>query len=77
MKNKIKKNLIYAILSIVILNGIPNNVCADSSAISLREEEIETYAEKVSWYYRTVNGRAQKRLWSRTYGHWITDWIWV
>lgn len=77
MKNKIKRGLIYVILSILMLSNIPNNVHANSNVITFRESEIKPYAEKVSWYYRKVNGKEQKRLWSRTYGHWITDWIWV
>ncbi len=27
------------------------------------------------WYTRTYNGKQQKRLWSLTYGCWLTDWI--
>ena len=31
--------------------------------------------EEFKWYYRTYNGHCQMRLWSVTYGHWVTDWI--
>ena len=31
--------------------------------------------EETQWYYRTVNGIRQKRLWSITEGHWIGEWI--
>ena len=31
--------------------------------------------EEFMWFYRVVNGKEQKRLWSVTYGYWVTDWI--
>lgn len=37
-------------------------------------EEI-TRVEEFKWYYRTYNGHCQMRLWSLTYGYWVTDWI--
>ncbi len=35
------------------------------------------YAEQTEWKYRVVDGKLQKRLWSVTYGEWLTDWEWV
>ncbi len=34
-------------------------------------------AEETEWRYRVVDGKLQKRLWSITYGVWLTDWEWV
>jgi len=34
-----------------------------------------TRVEEFKWYYRTYNGVCQMRLWSVTYGYWVTDWI--
>lgn len=34
-----------------------------------------TRVEEFKWYYRTYNGVCQKRLWSLTYGYWVTDWV--
>lgn len=34
-------------------------------------------AEETMWYYRVVDEKLQKRLWSITYGKWLTDWEWV
>ena len=65
------------ILSILILSNLSINVHASTSIISHSEKEIKTYSEEVSWYYRKINGKGQKRLWSRTYGYWLTDWIWI
>ena len=39
--------------------------------------EVVTRAEQTVWKYRTVNNKLQKRLWSITYGKWLTDWEWV
>lgn len=35
----------------------------------------EERAEQTVWYYRTYEGKLQKRLWSITYGKWLTDWM--
>lgn len=75
MTSRIKKGLIYVLLSVLILSNIPNNVYAISQETTFKVNVIEPQAEEVTWYYRMVNGREQMRLWSRTYGHWITDWI--
>lgn len=42
------------------------------------EESQTTVESRVSenvWYTRVYNGKLQKRLWSTTYGVWLTDWI--
>lgn len=36
---------------------------------------VEPRTEEIVWYTRTYNGKLQKRLWSITYGIWLTDWI--
>ncbi len=35
----------------------------------------EERASETEWRYRVYNGVQQKRLWSITYGIWLTDWI--
>lgn len=47
---------------------VPSPVAAASSG-------IQPYAEETKWCYRTNNGNYEKRLWSITYGKWLTDWI--
>lgn len=37
--------------------------------------DVNERAEVTKWYYRTVDGVKEKRLWSVTYGYWITDWM--
>lgn len=36
---------------------------------------VEPRTEEAVWYTRVYNGKLQKRLWSTTYGIWLTDWI--
>ena len=38
---------------------------------------ITPNAEETEWIYRKIiaTGKYQKRLWSITYGVWLTDWI--
>ena len=43
--------------------------------ISTSNIEDNSRAEETCWYYRTYDGMFQKRLWSITYGYWLTDWI--
>lgn len=48
------------------------NVAAASS-----EDQVSPLAEETGWFFRVVDGVAQKRLWSYTRGIWLTDWITV
>ena len=52
------------------------DVTISSSAIeyAIGGDEINRQ-EEFMWFYRVVNGKEQKRLWSVTYGYWVTDWI--
>ncbi len=36
---------------------------------------VSPCAEQTEWVYRIHNGYYEKRLWSITYGKWLTDWI--
>lgn len=42
---------------------------------AFEEDGEPTRTEEFEWYYRMYNGVQQKRLWSVTYGRWVTDWI--
>ncbi len=39
--------------------------------------DIVVFAEQTEWYYRVVDGKVQRRLWSLTWGKWLTEWEWV
>lgn len=76
-----KRSLFTGIaLSLMIAAAVPapykaiyyNSVTAINRAFG-----ISTLREETEWYYRVVNGRLQKRLWSYTYGKWRTPWKWV
>ena len=77
MTSRIKKTLIYGLLSVLIFSNMPSTVYSAQQKTTSKANIIVPMAEEVSWYYRDVPGGKQKRLWSHTYGHWITDWIWV
>lgn len=47
----------------------------DETTSDQNGESIETRAEQTEWFYRIINGVVEKRLWSYTYGKWLTDWI--
>ncbi len=77
MTNKIKQGLILLFLSIMFFTNMPGNVYAIPQESTSKVNIISPKAEEVVWYFRYVAGGKQKRLWSRTYGYWITDWIWI
>lgn len=39
------------------------------------ETQVMLRTEQTKWYYRTNNGKHEKRLWSLTYACWLTEWI--
>lgn len=47
----------------------------DDLPMSEESSEIQPLAEETEWFVRINNGMIEKRLWSYTYGKWLTDWI--
>lgn len=39
------------------------------------EGGVSTQAEQFCWCYEVHNGVLEMRLWSLTYGEWVSDWI--
>lgn len=39
--------------------------------------DVVIFAEQTEWRYRVVDGYLQRRLWSLTWGKWLTEWEWV
>ncbi len=79
-------NIKKALIIVVILNiffGIKSGYAYEKSFQNnttnskLTVESVASRYEKVRWYYREVNGKKQKRLWSLTAGEWLTEWEWV
>jgi hypothetical protein len=73
MKKKRPMLFFLAALSCLSMMAIP------AAAIEIPETQDNTIitpqAEETEWAYRKLDGKYQKRLWSITYGYWLTDWI--
>lgn len=74
------KRILCTILAIVLCLMISAPVFADysSSNADAYEEAIVTEeqsrAEETMWCFRCYDGLFQRRLWSITYGYWLTEW---
>ena len=78
------KKLVSLLLSLVLLLSLsvpafaePANQPEEDEIVFVSKEPGEPgRLEETEWYYRiTESGLIQKRLWSLTYGYWLTDWI--
>lgn len=76
------KRLISLILALVICLSFSTLAFAEYPEVPEEESEEElvipgeqSHWEETEWYYRiTGDGLFQRRLWSITYGYWLTDW---
>lgn len=68
--------LIFTLLSTVLF---PSGHMLNDISLSKQEfpelQNSSVQAEETEWFFRINNGRLEKRLWSYTYGKWLTDWI--
>lgn len=76
------KRILCLLLAVCIFFSIAVIAYADSYMEPESQEEGFTdengnRAEETQWVFRWWNGLIQKRLWSITYGYWLTDWITV
>lgn len=72
MKKKLITALIIMLLSI---NVLP--ICAAAEVViptAVVEDPASPASEETVWYTRIYNGKLQMRLWSVTYGKWLTEW---
>lgn len=78
------KKFISLLLSLTLLVSLSASVFADFTSSPTQTEvtvdgknpEDPGRAEETVWIYRTTeSGLIQMRLWSITYGYWLTDWI--
>lgn len=67
---------LFASLSVPAFAEIRNEPVEDE-IVSMTQEPSGSRLEETEWYYRIADGLLQKRLWSITYGYWLTDWITV
>lgn len=77
---KTRKYLFCATLSIIITSFMLFPVQASDINFSKivpnsNAEYITPKASETVWYYRTNNGKKERRLWSITEGKWLTNWM--
>ena len=74
-----KKTLIATLLVLAMMvSGLSVLAAAAEAPVPPTQAEdggIAPHTEETVWYTRVHNGVLQKRLWSITYGRWLTDWI--
>lgn len=73
---KIAKNILISLLICLTLFGMV--LPASANAVyepNAEESEIQPRVEETIWYYKSEDGIMYMRLWSLTYGRWLTDWI--
>ena len=70
-----KKFLLWLVTLSLLFSicSLPSFAAEPTSSES--QATVEPRTDEVVWYTRTYNGKLQKRLWSITYGVWLTDWI--
>ncbi len=73
------KRLVSTLLALMLCFGLSATAFADNSSQHIGAKRafsiVSPLAEQTEWIYRTNNGNIEKRLWSITYGKWLTDWI--
>jgi len=77
------KKIVSLLMSLVLFVSLSVPTFADFANDPAQTEITSTgkdpgpmRPEETMWYYRTTeSGLFQKRLWSCTYGYWLTDWI--
>jgi hypothetical protein len=78
-----KKLLTIAIMVIMLLTTLGGTISAAGMEYIFEplvinetlEPNSTIMAEQTIWYYSVINGVPMKRLWSITYGKWLTNWI--
>lgn len=73
------KRIISFLLALVLCITLSATALAEltETPVEQRSEyEEQNRVEETKWYFRVLDGYiVQKRLWSITYGYWLTDWI--
>ncbi|MEA5057141.1 hypothetical protein [Anaerotignum propionicum] len=81
----LKKTLLISCFSFTLFAGnlsTPAYIAygADTTAVlanDLDDVIVTPMAEQTEWMFRIVDGKYQMRLWSYTYGKWLTEWQWM
>ena len=72
MKKRLFTAIIFILLSFSVLPASAAENIVVPSTIS--EDGVAPASEETVWCTRIHNGVLQKRLWSITYGKWLTEW---
>lgn len=70
-----KKILVIMFAMLMSLNIMSMAAFAAEMPVQSDKQIITPQVEETEWVYRVHDGVLQKRLWSDTYGVWLTDWI--
>ena len=71
-----KKTLITLCIALMLgISTVPVHASGIAPISTVEEGGVTPASEETIWYTRVYNGMFQKRLWSITYGKWLTEWI--
>jgi len=76
----VKKSLIAFLFVVMMVMSLTVPTMAVGSVVAepidaTTQQEIAPATEMTQIYWRTYHGQLQFRVWSITYGRWLTDWI--
>lgn len=74
MRNK-KRPMLFLLAALSCLSVMAMPAAAMEIPQEPDNSVVYPNAEEFEWVYRELDGKYQKRLWSLTYGYWVTDWI--
>lgn len=77
MKKFVSGMLAFLLFTTLSVSAYAETIPADSASEPTTVPIVQPRAEETTWYFRNNNGIIEKRLWSNTYGKWLTDWIYV
>ena len=77
LKKSFVRFLALALLMATAMLSTGYTAYAQEINVNSKNGDVVIFAEQTEWYFRIVDGRLQKRLWSITWGKWLTDWEWA
>lgn len=75
MKNKGKKLLIAVAFACITFSGLPFVPVGEVYAMEESTEGVMPMADQLEWRYKLKNGEWYKRLYNRSAGKWVGNWI--
>ena len=62
-------------LKLLVCTGLLCTCLFPQAVFASSDSGIETYADKIGWKYKIINGELYKRQYNYTTGEWIGDWV--